>query len=71
MLETILRDMLRSKKFLAAIAGVLVGLAGKIGLELEAESLIAVLSPIVAYILGQGFADVGKAAGSIDDGRPQ
>ena len=62
MLQTILRDMLQSKKFLAAVAGVLVGIAGRIGLELETESLMAVLSPIVAYIFGQGIADAGKEA---------
>ena len=69
MLQTILRDMLRSKKFLAAVAGVLVGLAGKVGLELETESLVAVLTPIVAYILGQGLADAGKEAIQIERGR--
>lgn len=52
---------LSSKKALAAIAGVLVGLAAKKGLDLDTESVLAVLSPIVAYILGQSHVDAKKA----------
>lgn len=57
--ETVL-DMLTSKKALAALAGVIVALAGKWGLNLDTESVALVVGPIVAYILGQGAADFGK-----------
>ncbi len=55
-----IKGMLQSKKAVAMVGGVLVGLAGKVGLNLPAEELTAVLSPILAYILGQGVADAGK-----------
>ena len=53
---------LGSKKALAAIAGVLVGLAAKKGLNLDTESVLAILSPVVAYILGQAHVDGKKVA---------
>lgn len=52
--------MLGSKKALAALAGVIVALAAKIGLDMDTEAVLAVVSPVVAYILGQGAADFGK-----------
>ena len=56
----VLKDMLGSKKAVAMIAGLIVSVAGKYGLELPIEELTALLSPILAYIVGQGLADVGK-----------
>ena len=47
------------RKALAAIAGTVVGLVAKLGVDLDTESLVAVLAPIMAYILGQGIADAG------------
>jgi hypothetical protein len=61
-LGTVLKQILTSKKALAAILGVVVGLAAKLGLALDTETLMAILSPILAYILGQGLADTGKEA---------
>ena len=61
MLKALL-DMVASKKAISAIAGVIVAFALKYGLELDTESVAAVISPIIAYILGQGVADFGKAA---------
>jgi len=55
-------DMVGSKKAIAAVAGLIVSFALKYGLELDTESVAAVISPILAYILGQGFADQGKHA---------
>ena len=57
-----LLEMLASKKALSALAGVIVAFALRYGLELDTETVIAVISPIVAYILGQGWADIGKHA---------
>ena len=59
MLQTI-KNMLSSKKALAMIVGLLVSGAGKYGLEIPTEELTTVLSPLLAYIVGQGIADVGK-----------
>ena len=61
-----LKDMLGSKKATAMIVGFLVGLGGKYGLDLPPEELTAILSPVLAYILGQGIADVGKEKARIE-----
>ena len=53
--------MLKSKKFIAAVVGVAIGLIAKLGIELDTEAVLAVISPILAYILGQGLADQGKS----------
>jgi len=55
-------EMIGSKKAIAMVAGVVVAIAAKRGLELDTEAVAAVVSPILAYILGQGAADFGKAA---------
>jgi hypothetical protein len=61
MWETV-KSMLTSKKVLASIAGVIVAGAARIGLELDTEAVLAVISPIMLYILAQGMADFGKEA---------
>ena len=58
-----LRVMLGSKKFIGAIAGMIVAAALKVGLELPSDAVAAVIAPVVAYILGQGVADLGKERG--------
>ena len=64
MLKALL-EMLASKKALSALAGVIAAFALRYGLELDTEAVMAVISPIVAYILGQGWADIGKHAKAI------
>ena len=64
MLKT-LTDLLTSKKFIASLAGTIVAFAGKYGIELDNESVALILSPLVAYILGQGIADTGKEAAKL------
>jgi len=56
----IVKQILQSKKALAAIAGVIVILAGKIGLDLPDETALEITGIVIAYILGQGIADVNK-----------
>ena len=48
------------------IVGLLVSGAGKYGLEIPTEELTTVLSPLLAYIVGQGIADVGKEKARIE-----
>ena len=55
-------SFLTSKKAIAGIAGAIVALAARWGLELPADELAAVLSPIIIYIVAQGRADRGKTA---------
>ena len=61
-----IKDMLGSKKAIAMIVGLVVSFAGKYALQLPTEELAAVLSPVLAYILGQGVADVGKEKARIE-----
>ncbi len=53
-------DLLRSKKFQAASLGLIVAIGGHFGFDLDSDILLTVLSPILAYIAGQGLADFGK-----------
>jgi uncharacterized membrane protein (DUF441 family) len=57
-----LRQLLTSKKTIAAIAGVIVAAVGRVGLDLDPEAVTQIIAPIVAYIVGQGIADAGKEA---------
>ena len=56
------KGILGSKKAIAAIAGVVVSLVAKVGIDLETDAIVAILAPIMAYIVGQGVADIGKEA---------
>jgi|19_taG_2_1085344.scaffolds.fasta_scaffold205979_1 uncharacterized membrane protein (DUF441 family) len=56
----IVRQILQSKKALAAIAGVLVLLAGRIGLDLPDQTAVEITGIVISYILGQGIADINK-----------
>lgn len=50
-------DLFRSKKFQAALIGLVVAITGHYGLDLSSEAIWAVLSPILVYIGAQGLAD--------------
>ena len=56
-----LKDMFSSKKFIAAVIGGIVSLVGHFFPDL-AEPLQNFLYALMAYILGQGWADNGKSA---------
>ena len=58
----VIKQLLASKKAIAAIAGVLVILAGRIGLNLPEETALEITGIVIAYLLGQGLADVNKPA---------
>jgi len=60
-------DLLTSKKFQAAVIAVVVMVLSKIGLDLNPDMLLAVVSPLIAYILGQGIADHGKERAKIEN----
>jgi uncharacterized protein involved in cysteine biosynthesis len=61
----VLNEFKNSKKFWAAIAGLIVALLITLipALEGMEEQLNQIIAVIVAYILGQGLADFGKHAG--------
>ena len=54
-------DLLRSKKFFAAVVAFVVMLYGALQ-GWPPEQILTVASPFLTYILGQGFADFGKEA---------
>jgi hypothetical protein len=55
------KEMLKSKKFLAAAVSGIVWLVGKVGADLDSEELLGAVTPLWAYIIAQGAADFGKA----------
>lgn len=61
----VIREAATSKKFIVTLAGVISGALLKIGLDLPTEDVAVILSPLVAYIVGQGFADRGKEAAKV------
>lgn len=60
MLDAI-KGLIASKKALAMIVGVLMGLFGK-KLGIDEDALTKIVGSIMAYIVGQGIADHGKEA---------
>lgn len=62
----LIKGLLSSKKVAVMLAGVIVAAAGKIGLELPTETVALILSPILMYIAGQGWADRDKEAAKVN-----
>ena len=51
----------KSKKWWAMLIGVVVPIANKgLDLNLSIEELQLVIGPLIAYVMGQGIADIGK-----------
>lgn len=61
----VVKEAATSKKFIATLAGTITAAALKIGLDLPTEDVATVLSPIVIYILAQGWSDRGKEAAKV------
>ena len=59
-------ELLKSKKALTAIAAAIVAGAAKIGWDVSTDELIPILTPIMAYVVGQGIADHGKERAKIE-----
>lgn len=53
-------DLLKCKRFQAAIAGLLAVLLAKFGFQFDEQDILTFISPILAYIGGQSIADIGK-----------
>ena len=51
----------KSKKWWAMLIGVVVPIANKaLDLNLSIEELQLVIGPLIAYVMGQGIANIGK-----------
>ena len=53
-------DLFQSKKALIAIATMLAGGLAHLGWNMTTADILPILSPLMAYIVGQGIADHGK-----------
>ena len=62
---SVIKEAATSKKFIATVAGAITAAALKIGMDLPTEDVATVLSPILAYIVAQGWADRGKEAAKV------
>lgn len=60
-----MKEMLQSRKFIAMIAGLIVQIGGKLGLQLDEETIDWCTGLIIAYIVGQSIADHGVAPAKI------
>ena len=63
---TAIADLLKSKKALTAIAAAIVAAGGKIGWDVSTDELMPILTPLMAYIVGQGIADHGKERAKVE-----
>ena len=60
-------DLLKSKKFQAAIGGIIVVIGQDLaGLNLDPETVTAIIGLVVSYIVGQGIADHGKEKAKVE-----
>ncbi len=55
-----------SKKFVAAVAAFLVAAFAELGLDMDTETILTILSPLMAYVVGQGIADHGKEKAKVE-----
>lgn len=59
----VVKDLFGSKKFVTALLAVVTAVLVRLGIpEVTIGELTAVISPMLAYIGAQGFADRGKSA---------
>lgn len=65
MTET-LKALMGSKKFVAGIAGMIAAAIARVGYDLPAEDVALILSTLVAAIVSQGVADLGKEKARVE-----
>jgi hypothetical protein len=61
-MKATLLELLTSKKFLAALAAIIVYVAGRFGLDIDPATLDRVFAALLVYVGAQGAADIGKSA---------
>lgn len=62
---TVIRELLSSKKFLAALAAIIVYVAGRFGLDIQPGALDPIWQALLVYVGAQGIADAGKSAAQV------
>lgn len=61
----LIKGLLSSKKFIAAIIGVIITLASRYGLNLDPAVVQEVAAIFITYLIAQGISDHGKEAARI------
>ncbi len=64
-MKPVLIDLITSKKFIAAVAAILVSIAGKAGLDVDPALIEKIYIALLVYVGAQGIADVGKPAAQV------
>ena len=62
--------LLASKKATMAVLGVAAWLAGKLGMDFTAAEALAMVSPVISFVVAQGVADHGKEAAKASGAKP-
>jgi len=58
--------LLSSTKFIMAVLGMIAYIGARLGFEFSPEEAMLWIGPLIAAILGQGIADIGKPAAQIN-----
>lgn len=56
----VITSLFKSKRFVVVVAGVITAFGAKYGLDLNTEALAVILTPVIAYILGQSHVDANQ-----------
>jgi len=65
-MKAIFRAVFGSKKAVATLAAIIVWALGRFGLDVSPGELQPIIAALLAYVLGQGLADVGKEARKVE-----
>ena len=65
-MKVALFDLFTSKKFIAALAAVVIYVAGRFGFNVDPVTLDRIFAALLVYVGAQGVADVGKSAAAIN-----
>lgn len=59
-MQNALKELLRSKRVVVLVASLIAGAAARKGLDLDVDSLQALMLGVVAYITGQSYVEASK-----------
>lgn len=65
-MRDVLVRLFSSTKFIMALLGMIAYVASRFGFDFSPEEAIIFVGPLIAAILGQGVADIGKPAAQIN-----
>lgn len=63
-----LKALFTSKKFICTVVGILLVIAGKVGIGITEDQMWAIVALIASFVTGQGLADFGKEKAKIENG---